>query len=751
MTDAATQAEPDQTVHYRTCPLCEATCGLEITMVGDEVKRIRGDRDDVFSKGFICPKGSTLKQLHADPDRLRRPLVRRDGELVEATWPEAFAAVAEGLGRIWDRGDRDAVAIYLGNPNAHSVAGALFARPLIQGLGTRNVYSASTVDQMPRHVSSGLMWANAGAMAIPDLDRTHYLLMLGADPYESNGSLCTAPDFPGRLEAIIERGGSVVVVDPRRSRTAEAASEHIAIRPGTDAAWLAAVAHVMIHELGATVPDLDVASVGRDELAAAVLAFTPEAVAASCRIDATTTRRIAAEMLAAPSAVAYGRIGTHTTQWGTVASWLTDAVTALCGGLDRAGGAMFPAAAHGKPFTGKVGGRGFRTGRWASRAEGRPEVRGEFPTAALAGEIETEGPGQVRALITVGGNPARSNQNSARLDAALAQLEFMVCVDIYLNETTRHADVILPAPSPLAKPHFDFAFYGLSVRNIVNYSPAITDPADDGGMDECEILARLALVAGGLGPDSDPAQLYEMMCTEIVRSAVGLEDGPLYGTDPDALLAEVADLAPTEQLIALSVRCGPYALAWQDLVDHPHGIDLGPLESRLAEVVRTVDGSVDLAPVPLVDQLGELATTLAAGTVADGSDDQLLLIGRRHLRSNNSWMHNIDVLVKGNPRCTLLMHPDDARRVGVVDGAFATVRSRVGELQVPVEVTDGISLGTVSLPHGWGHDAPGAQMQVAAANAGVNSNLLTDETIIDPISGNGQLNAIPVTVTASGE
>jgi len=751
MTDAMADADALTTTHYRTCPLCEATCGLEITMLRDEVKRIRGDRDDVFSKGFICPKGSTLKQLHVDPDRLRRPMVRRDGELVESTWPEAFAAIAEGLGRIWEGGDRNEVAIYLGNPTAHTVAGALFARPLIQALGTRNVYSASTVDQMPRHVSSGLMWANPGAMAIPDLDRTQYLLMLGADPYESNGSLCTAPDFPGRLEAIIERGGSVVVVDPRRSRTAEAASEHIAIRPGTDAAWLAAIAHVMIHELGAAVAELDVATTGGDALAHAVAAFTPEAVAATCRIDAATTRRIAAEMLAAPSAVAYGRIGTHTTRWGTVASWLTDAVTALCGGLDRPGGAMFPMAAHGKPFTGRVGGRGFRTGRWQSRVEARPEVRGELPTAALAGEIETDGPGRVRALITVAGNPARSTQNSARLDAALDRLEFMVSVDIYLNETTRHADVVLPAPSPLAKPHFDFAFYGLSVRNVVNYSPAITDPADEGGMDECEILARLALIAGGLGADAEPAQLYELMRNEIVRSAVGLEGGPLHGTDPDELLAEVATLAPAEQLIALSVRCGPYGLAWPDLVDHPHGIDLGPLQPRIAEVVRTVDGSVDLAPAPLVDQLGELAASLAVAGTADelGVDDQLLLIGRRHLRSNNSWMHNIDVLVKGRRRCTLLMHPADAERAGLADGAFASVRSRVGEVQVPVEVTDGISIGTVSLPHGWGHDAPGARMRVAAANAGVNSNLLTDEAIVDPISGNGQLNAIPVTVTAT--
>ncbi|HQF95256.1 MAG TPA: molybdopterin-dependent oxidoreductase, partial [Microthrixaceae bacterium] len=432
-------------VHFRTCPLCEATCGLEITTDDDgAITRIRGDRDDVFSKGFICPKGSTLKQLHADPDRVRTPLVKRDGEFVEATWDEAFAAVADGLGRIWADGDRDAVALYLGNPNAHTLAGTLFGGQLVKAFGSKNLYSASTVDQMPKHVSSGYLFGNAGAIPVPDLDRTDYLLMLGANPFESNGSLCTAPDFPGRMAAIRERGGRIVVVDPRRTKSADAADEHIAIRPGSDALWLAALINEIriagLVDVGVAADDID----GVDRVLTALEPFTAEAVATHTRVPAETTRRIAREFAEAPTAVCYGRIGTHTTEFGTLASWLADVLSTVTGNLDRPGGAMFPCPAHGRPAKPRAageprpGGRGFSTGRWTSRVGGHPEVRGEMPVAALAEEIETDGPGKVRALITSSGNPVRSCPDSERLDAALASLEFMVSVDIYVNETTRH-------------------------------------------------------------------------------------------------------------------------------------------------------------------------------------------------------------------------------------------------------------------------------------------------------------------------
>ena len=730
---------PVEETHFRTCPLCEATCGLEITMKDGAISRIRGDRDDVFSKGFICPKGSTLKQLHADPDRLRTPMVRRNGELVEATWEEAFAAVAEGLGRIWADGDRNAVALYLGNPTVHSVAGGMYVLPLIKALSSRSMFSASTVDQMPKHVSSGYLFGSPTAIPIPDLDRTDYLLMLGANPYESNGSLCTAPDFPGRMELIRERGGRIVTVDPRRTKTAKASDEHLAIRPGTDALWLAAlvteVNRLGLVRLGLVEHLVD----GLAETIEALEPFTAESVQAHTRIPAETTRRIAREFAEAPSAVCYGRIGTHTTPYGTLASWLAEVLNIVTGNLDRPGGAMFTTPAYGAPHNGRPpGGRGFTVGRWTSRVKGLPEVRGELPVATLADEIETPGAGRIRALITSGGNPVRSCPNSDRLDAALASLEFVVCIDIYVNETTRHADVILPSPSHLAKPHFDFAFYGLSVRNVVNYSPAIhgVDDPSEPGMEEHDIYAKLALIAAGLGPEADPSIVSTMMMTELASKA---------GLDPEAEIASRSHLGPVEAMLDLMLVNGPYDdLSIQRLLDSPHGIDLGPLQTRADEVVRTKSGRIDLGAEPLLADVPRLAAMLA-----DTPDTGLLLVGRRHLRSNNSWMHNVDVLVKGRQRCTLQVHPTDAEELSLVDGGEARIESPAGSVVGTVELSDEVAPGTVSLPHGWGHDAPGTHLAVAGTTRGVNSNLLTDE-VMDPLSGNSRLNAIPVTVSAVG-
>ncbi len=737
------------TTHLRTCPLCEATCGLEITVRDGTVHRIRGDRDDVFSRGFICPKGSTLGALHDDPDRLRRPLVRRDGVHVEVDWDEAFAEVERRLTPIREAHGPDAVALYLGNPNAHTIAGAVFNRPLIQALSTHNLYSASTVDQMPRHVSSGLLYGNPGAMPVPDLDRTDYLLVLGADPVESNGSLCTAPDFPGRLAAIRERGGQVVVVDPRRSRTAELASEHLSIRPGTDPAWLLALLHVVLRD-GRQRVGLDRVS-GLDALDALVTPFTPEAVAGWCGIDAATTERIAVALSDGRRAAVYTRIGTHTARHGTLSSWAADVLCLVTGNLDAPGGMMWPEPCHGRPHVPgrEPGGRGFRTGRWTSRVSGHPEVRGELPVAALAEEIETPGDGQVRALITVAGNPARSTPDSARLAAALSGLECMVSVDIYLNETTRHADVILPPPSALEKSHFDFAFYGLSVRNVANYSPPVFEPT---GPTEHEILARLALVVSGQGHDADPELVYGLVTATLARQATELAGGPLEGRDPDELLAAVAHLDAPERCIDLMVRSGPYGdqfglrpdgLSLARLVDQPHGVDLGPLEPRLEGVLRTASGTIEVDHEVVRADAAELAESL---TVEPDPTD-LVLVGRRHVRSNNSWMHNLDVLVRGRPRCTLLVHPADAERLGLRDGESAVVTSRVGRVQAPVEVTDRMRPGVVSLPHGWGHDDDGARLQVASLRPGVNSNTLTDGAVLDPLSGNAALNAIPVTVS----
>src|SRR5690242_8285387 len=463
-------------IAYTTCPLCEATCGLELEMSPEgELLKTRGDREDVFSQGFICPKGGSLKGLHEDPDRLRAPLVRRNGELVEATLREAFVDVERRLPPLLEAHGRNAVGVYLGNPSAHSLSGILYGRALIKGLGTKNVFSASTVDQMPKQVSSGLMFGTMLSIPIPDVDRTDHMLILGANPLASNGSLMTAPDMRGRLRAIRDRGGKVVVVDPRRSRTAEHADEHHFIRPGTDALLLAAMAREIFESGLADPGEIAEHTNGIDRARELVAPFTPEHAEAACGIGADDIRRMARELAQAERAVVYGRIGTCTQEFGTTASWLVDVLNAITGNLDRPGGAMFTRPAAGSSNTRGEGGRGrgVSLGRWQSRVRGLGEIFGELPVATLSDEIETPGEGQVRALITIAGNPVVSTPNAGRLDAALGSLDFMVSVDIYINETTRHADVILPSPSPVEKPHYDLALYQFAIRNVANYSPAL--------------------------------------------------------------------------------------------------------------------------------------------------------------------------------------------------------------------------------------------------------------------------------------
>jgi len=760
--DAPAETPATTRTALRTCPLCEAGCGLEITLRsdgagGEEVQRIRGDRLDVFSKGYICPKGSTLKQLHEDPDRLRRPMVKRDGVHVEVSWPEAWQAVAEGLGGAIDRHGREALAAYVGNPTAHSLSAMMFSRVLLTGLGTRNRFSASTVDQMPRHVASGHVFGSPVAIPVPDLDRTDHLVILGANPYASNGSVCTAPDFPGRIEAIRERGGKVVVVDPRFTRTAREADQWVSIRPGTDALLLAGIANTLFAEGLVDVGGHVAVHVdGVAALEAALGPFTADAVADATGVDAETVRTMARELAAAPTATVYGRIGTTTTEFGSTASWLIDVVNALTGNLDRPGGAMFATPVAGGATTrGAPGsGRGFATGRGHTRVSGHPEVMGEYPVGALAEEILTPGDGRIRALVTVAGNPVLSTPHSEQLAAALDDLEFMVSVDMYLNETTKHADVVLPPPSQLQKGHYDLLLLQFAVRNVANYSEPVL-PLDDDQPDEWEIISKLTLVAQGLGVDADPALADDTAIAAIVRSAVGDPYSPVAGRDADDLLAELAASGRRgpERMLDFMLRTGPFGdgfgsdpqgTSLDDLLDHPHGRDFGPLVPRIPEVLRTPSGKVELAPEVFVADLGRLASSIAGL-----ADRGMVLVGRRHLRSNNSWMHNVKVLVKGRPRCTLQVHPDDASTLGLADGAPATITSRVGSVTAPVEVTADIRPGVVSLPHGWGHGQEGTRLRVAAEHAGVNSNVLSDDAALDPLSGTSVLNGIPVEVAPS--
>jgi len=742
--------ETDTRTSYHVCPLCEATCGLEIRTREREVIGIRGDQADVFSHGFICPKAYALKELDADPDRLRAPLVRRDGVLAPATWDEAFAEIDRRLGAILREHGRDAVAVYLGNPSAHSMAIGLYAQVLLRALGTRNIYSASTVDQMPKQVASGLMFGTVLSIPVPDIDHTDYLLVLGANPFVSNGSLMTAPDVPGRLRAIRKRGGKVVVIDPRRTRTATEASEHHFIRPGSDAYLLFGIVHALFAEGLVRLGPLAPHTAGVEQVEALARDFPPEAVAPRCGIEAGVICRLARELAGARRAAVYARIGTCTQEFGTLASWLVDVVNVLTGQLDRVGGAMFTKPATGSGNTrGTPGrGKGVRFGRRASRVRGAPEVYGELPAACLAEEIETPGEGRIRALVTIAGNPALSTPNGTRLERALGALDFMVSLDIYLNETTRHADVILPGLSPLEQSHYDVALRQLAIRNVATYSPPVFE-APAGQRPEWETLLRLTAVVTGQGPAADPAALDDFVTLQRVEHEVASPASPVHGRDPAEIMAALAPRRGPDRLLDLMLRTGPYGdgfgtkpggLSLAELEGNPHGIDLGPLEPRVPEVLRTPSGKIELAPEPLVADVARLRAAL------ERNGGAMVLIGRRDLRSNNSWMHNLDVLVKGRPRCTMHVHRTDAERLGLADGGRARVASRAGAIEVPVEVTDAIMPGVVSIPHGWGHDEPDTRLHIAAEHAGVNSNRLADELALDPLSGNAVLNGIPVTV-----
>src|SRR6266571_3927087 len=650
-----TAANGETRTVYRTCPLCEATCGLELHLEGRDITLVRGDRDDVFSHGFLCPKGTALKQLESDPDRLRRPQVRRGESWHEVSWDDAFAEVERGLTPIFERYGRDAVAMYMGNPNVHNLAGTLYSRVLIQAVGSKNLYSAGTVDQMPKQVSAGLMFGMALSMPIPDIDRTDYLLILGANPFASNGSLMTAPDYPGRLRGLQARGGKFVVVDPRRSKTAEEADEHLFIRPGTDAHFLFGVVHALFQEELVSLGTVADHVAGVEEVEDLAGEFSPEAVAPVCGIDAATIRRTARELATASRAAVYGRIGTCTQEFGTLASWLVDVANTLTGNLDRPGGAMFTKPAAGSANTvGTPGiGRGARLGRHRSRVRGLPEMFGELPVVCLAEEIETPGEGQVRGMITIAGNPALSTPDAGRLDRALYAL----------------------------------TLYNFSVRNVANYSPPVVD-LEPGEMAESEILLRLVGIVSGEGAAADPAALDDAVVAGLVQKAVQRTGSNVEGRDPDELLTTLSSRRGPERILDLMLRSGPYGdgfgadpsgLSLEVLEEAPHGVDLGPLQPRIPEVLRTASGKIELAPEPIVGDIARLRSSLARR-----DNGEMVLVGRRDLRSNNSWMHNLDVLVKGKERCTLHLHPDDANRLGIANRGTACVRSRTGEVAVTV-------------------------------------------------------------------
>jgi len=729
------------TTHQYTCPLCECMCGLDIKVEDDAVTLIRGNKDDVWSKGYLCPKGSALGHLHHDPDRLRAPMVR-DGETWrEVSWDEAFRRCEELAHPIIERDGPTAFTAFVGNPAGHSWSLSRYLSQMIGPSGMPHIYSAGTVDQWPKNVTSILLYGNQWLIPVPDVVRTDYWLLMGGNPHASGGSLLARPDVLGEIEKIQGRGGKVVVVDPRRTKTADVADEWIGIQPGTDAAWLLAIINVLFEEervtlghLGELVEDVEaVRELCRD--------FTPESVASLTRVPAETTRRIAREISAASAASIYGRIGLCNQEFGTLASWLVDVLAIVTGNFDRPGCLMFP---NPVPFpmswmaSTKANGLP-QFGRWRSRVRGAPEVLGQVPASCLAEEIATPGPGQIKGLVCVAANPVISVPDSARLDAALPQLECFIALDNYLNETTRHAHVILPGPSPLETPHFDELLWGFATHSAGKWSDAVFPlPADR--LDEWETLIRLGQVlAGRRNADTDVAAIDDAWFSVLCQAK---------GLDPAAILP-LYDHGGPARMIDWSIRVGPFGdgyganaggLTLADFEAAPNGIDVGPAIPRAADAVCTPDGKIHLAPEYLVADVPRLRARL------DNGVDGLVLVSRRHLRSKNTWLHNVRVLVKGKDRCTLLVHPEDASRIGLTDGGVAKISSEAGSLVAPVEVSDEMLPGVVSLPHGWGHDKEGARLSVAREHAGVNNNLLAPGDFVDAISGNAAVNGIPVEV-----
>lgn len=709
--------------HYRSCNLCEAICGIEITVHPEGRLDIRGDKDDPFSQGYICPKAVALQDFHFDKDRLKHPVRRTPNGWQRIGWDEAFDEVTRNLKRIQAKHGRSSVATYLGNPNVHNYGAMLFAPGFLRSLHTKNKYSATSVDQLAHHLSGYFMFGHQLMLPVPDVDRTNFFLILGANPLVSNGSLMTAPGMGRRLQEILNRGGKVILIDPRHNETARLVDRHLFIRPGTDVLLLLALLHVVFDEGLTHLDQLAAFTNGVETVRNLVTEFPPDRVAPITGIEADQIRMLAREFAAADRAVCYGRIGVSTQEFGGACQWLINVLNIVTGNLDRAGGAMFTLPAF-DPVTAPeaLAPRG-SFGRWRSRVRKLPEFAGELPVAALAEEILTEGKGQVRAFVTLAGNPVLSTPNGRELDQALSGLEFMASIDCYINETTRHAHIIMPPTSPLERGHYDLAFNLLAVRNTAKFSPPLFEPQKDARHD-WEILLELQTRMENDG-------LRGRVKRKFMQRFVG-----------------------PERMLDMGLRFGPHGgrlnpfsdgLTFRKLRNAVHGIDLGPLTPCLPGRLRTSDKRIALAPEVFVKDI-ERVKTRFFDTALPESNGHLLLIGRRQLRGNNSWMHNYERLLRGKPQCTMLMHPVDAAQRNLVSGQNVVAQSRVGSLVVPIEITEEIMPGVVSIPHGWGHARSGVQLDVAQQHAGESINDLTDNQAIDALSGTAAFNGTLITV-----
>lgn len=719
---------PNVRTEFRTCSLCEACCGLALGVADDRIVHVQPDAEDVFSRGFICPKGMATGEIQHDPDRLRTPLRRTaSGDFEAISWESALAITAERLLATRQRHGANAVGIYYGNPIIHNYGALILRKALLDALGTRNVFSAGSQDTSPRFAVSYHLYGSSLATPVPDIDRCDYFLCIGANPLVSNGSAMTAPNVRARLRAIQRRGGTVVVVDPRRTETAAAADLHIAIRPGGDAALLLSMARILLDRGRVDEALLDATSDGWQDVRRRLLAIDLPAAAAVCGVPEATIERLALDFAAAGAAAAYSRVGTCNNRHGTLATYATDLLNIVTGRLGQVGGWMFPTPAFDPTIITRLPG-GDGHGRWHSRVRGLPETLGDLPAACLAEEIETPGDGQIRALVTFAGNPVLSTPNGRRLAGAIDGLDFMVSIDLYVNETTRHADVILPSAWTLTEEHVDLLVPSFAVRDFARWSPAVVAP-EAGQRLDWEILLDLIRRLGG-GPSGVP----------LVDRAIGLLERCGYRWHP----SHVADLL---------LRIGPHGdrflpggkgLNMRKLRRAPHGIDLGPLRPGRKRI-RRPGQRPQLAAAPLMAAFDQFL----AAPPCDGFDRELLLIGRRDVRTCNSWIHNAPSMVRGRERCVLYVHPEDASRAGLGDGDTAWLESRVHRAAVAVHVTDEMRPGVVSLPHGWGHAAAAPWQRVAGSRPGVSANDWTDDQDVESVVGQSILNGVPVHLSAA--
>ena len=703
-------AEPK--THYRACNLCEAICGLEIKTQGDQVLSIKGDKNDPLSRGYICPKGVAMQDIYSDPNRLRKPVKKHGDSWVEISWEEAFDSVAEKLVAVQEQHGQSAVAFFAGNPNVHNYGSMTHAGVLRKAVQSKIHFSATSLDQLPHHLTSYSLYGHQSLIPVPDIDHSNYMLIIGGNPMASNGSIMTSPDIPKRLKAIQQRGGRFIVIDPRRTETAEIADQHLFIRPGTDAWLLMAMINTLFAEDLVKTGHLTDLLVGIDQVRSACESFTPEFAEQYSGVAAEQIRQLARDMANTEGAVCYGRMGVSVQVYGTLCQWAIQMINILTHSLDVRGGMMASSPAFGYIKPGESGAGHFAA--FHSRVSGLPEFSGELPASAMAEEILTEGEGQIRSLITIAGNPVLSAPNGNQMDKALAGLDFMVSIDFYINETTQHADIILPPTSALEHDHYDIAFHRFAIHNTARFNQAVFEPAQDSKHD-WEIFNQLGLaIAARKGVDAKP-------------------------------------LPSPDQIVDYGIQCGPYSakagheleLTLDKVKQHIHGLDIGPLESSLPQRLCTADGKITL----MADYIEQDIARLNADQPLI-EKDEFLLIGRRHIRSNNSWMHNSKRLVKGKPRWQLLMHPDDLAAHQLQDQSQVRIQSRVGEVQTQVLASDEVMPGVVSLPHGWGHKREGVNLDIAAEQDGVSCNDLTDERLIDQASGNSALNGVPVRIFA---